>query len=203
MRRHGLGGPSGRLVYHGGRLRAFLIGLFLSWGAMNFIALVLEHRTGMLLDPWNQYKAFYWGDSICLPGIVLMIWCMGWYMPMGKNLTHKNWWHAACFAGGLAYGVAFHFWEASTHFYTYGQDNSPTKLYHDFVVFPLYIYITFSAGWPAFFRSRVGWKPRLVALGLLAAYICLNVWDNFPKPTGQHVNYSWSGHMHFLLQFFS
>lgn len=190
MRSQGLCGPSGRLVYGGGWLRAWLIGLCLSWGAMNLIALAIERRTEMLLHPGGQYKALYFGDLICLPAVTAAIWYLGQNMRV-PNWSQKRWWHAACFAFGLAYGIWWHFVDRSSHFYTNSQMWSPTKLYHDFVVFPLYIYILVSGGIPALVWSRRGWKARVVIVVLLAAYAGLNYYDAVHRPHHGHENFNW------------
>ena len=190
----GLGGWSGRIVYGHGWKRALLIGVFLSYGAIHILAALLEHRS--MTDPSGQYKAFYYGDLFCLPGIVLAIWYLGKHLPPGPNLSHRAWWHAFCFVGGLVAGISLHLLDAASHFFTRSMMYSPTKLYHDFVVFPCYIYIIFSAGVPALGRpkswAREGWQARLVILVLTAIFFGLNVWDNYHRPHGGQVNYNWS-----------
>jgi hypothetical protein len=188
----GLGGPSGRRVYGGSWRRALAIGLFLSWGATNLIALTIERRTETLLHPGGQYKAFYYGDLICLPGVVLAIWYLGQDMSRVPNWSHSRLWHAFWFAFGLAYGIWWHLVDGHSHFYTRSQMNSPTKLYHDFVVFPLYIYILTSAGFPAVIWSRRGWKARAVIAVLLAGFALLNYYDSIHRPHHAHVNFNWS-----------
>jgi hypothetical protein len=190
----GLGGISGRIIYGHSWKRALLIGILLSYGAVHFLAAVLEHRS--MMNPSGQYKAFYYGDLVCLPGIVVAVWYLGQHMPPGPNLSHRVWWHAVWFAAGLAAGVYLHLMDGASHFYTRSMMYSPTKLYHDFVVFPLYIYLLFSAGLPAFamseWRSKRGLQVRLVVLVLAAAFIGLNVWDNYHRPHSGQVNYNWS-----------
>ena len=195
MSRPGLGGPSGRIVYGGSKWRALLIGLILSWGATNLIALLVESRTEMLLHPSGQYKAFYYGDLICLPGAVLAIWYLGRSKSRVPNLSHKWWWHSFWFGFGLAYGIWWHRVDAHSGFYTRSQMLSPTKLYHDFVVFPLYIYILTSAGIPAFGwpkEWKQGWKWRVVLVVLLAAFGALNYYDALHRPRHGHINFDWS-----------
>jgi len=191
VRSRGLGGPSGRLVYGGRWQRALIIGVCLSWVAMNIIALTVERRTEMLLHPGGQYKAFYFGDSLCLPGIVLGIWLLGRQMPV-PNLTYKRWWHVLWFGIGVAAGVSLHLLDAASHFYTRSMMSSPTKLYHDFVVFPLYIYITFPLAIPALIKSRAGVWPRVVVVGLFVIFLGLNYYDGIHRPHHGHINFDWS-----------
>jgi hypothetical protein len=196
VRSQGLGGPSGRLVYGGGWFRAWFIGLFLAWGAMNFIAWAIERRTEMLLHPGGQYKALYYGASLCLPVVVVGIWYLGQNMSRVPNLSNKWLWHVVCFAFGLAYGIWWHLVkEPSYHFYTRSQMWSPTKLYNDFVVFPLYIYILASAGIPALMWSRWskrGWLVRAVIVVLLVVFALLNHYDALHRPHHGHINFNWS-----------
>ena len=189
MRPSGLGGFSGRRVFGHSWQWTLFAALLLSWGMMNIIAAAIEHRT-LLLDPSGEYKAFYYGDLICLPAMALAIWYLGHYMPT-PNLSEKAWWHWLCFLAGIGFGLGLHLWEASNHVYTRSQDFSPTKLYHDFVVFPCYIYILASAGLPVAFRSKGGWKAKLVLWGFFAAFLLLNLYDNFHKPHHMHINFNW------------
>jgi hypothetical protein len=202
--RSGLGGPSGRWVYGGSWQRALAIGVLLSWGAMNLIAFLIERRTEMLLHPGGQYKAFYFGDSICLPGIVWGIWYLGRRMPepssthrrWWNDLTHQRWWHVLWFAAGLAYGITWHWIDARSHFYTRSQEQSPTKLYHDFVVFPLYIYITFPQAIPALFKSKAGLRWKLLVVVLFLVFLGLNAYDGNHRPHHGHENFNWSRFWH-------
>jgi hypothetical protein len=186
----GLEGPSS-WVYRGSWLRAWLFALFLSWGTMNLIALLVERRTEMLFHPGGQYKALYYGDSICLPGVAVAIWYLGRYMSGRPGWWHERLWHCLCFGFGLAYGIWWHRVDAHSHFYTRSQMWSPTKLYHDYVVFPLYIYILVSAGIPAMAWSKRGWKARVVIVVLLAAYALLNYYDAVHRPHHGHENFNW------------
>jgi len=188
--RSSLGGLSGRLVYGGGWLRALLIALCLSWGAMNLIALVIERRT-LLLHPDREYTAFYYGDSLCLPAITLMIWYLGRHTLKSPNLSQKRWWHWACFVLGVAGGITIHVNDSFSRFYTRSQMYSPTKLYHDFVVVPCYTYILFSAGIPVIFQSKGGirWRLAIVVIGLV--FYGLNFYDMYHRKHDMHINFDW------------
>lgn len=157
---------------------------------MNIIAITIEHRT-FLLNPSGEYKAFYYGDLVCLPAMALAIWYLGHYMPR-PNLSEKAWWHWLCLIVSIGLGVGLHLSEAANHVYTRSQDYSPTKLYHDFIVFPCYIYLLASAGIPAAFQSKGGWKAKAVLWGFFAVFLLLNLYDNYYRPHHMHVNYDWS-----------
>jgi hypothetical protein len=157
---------------------------------MNLIALLIEHRTEMLLHPSGQYKALYYGASICLPGVAVAIWYLGRAMK-SPNWSQRMWWHVTCFTFGLAYGIWWHSVDAHSHFYTRSQMWSPTKLYNDFVVFPLYIYLLASAGIPAMIWSKRGWKARAITVVLLAAFALLNYYDAVHRPHHGHENFDW------------
>jgi hypothetical protein len=68
---------------------------------------------------------------------------------------------------------------------------SPTKLYHDFVVFPLYTYILASAGIPVVWKSSGGWNPRLVGLLIVLVFAGLVVYDQVHFPSRPGINYDW------------
>jgi hypothetical protein len=101
-----LGGFSGKWVYGGSWERALAIAVGLSWGMMNVIAVVFERRT--LLNPRGQFLAFYWGDLLCLPGLVLVIWYLGRRMPKEPNWTDRPKWHRLCLAIGVLIGIGMH-----------------------------------------------------------------------------------------------
>jgi hypothetical protein len=159
---------------------------------MNIIAAVLEHRT-LLLDPGGEYKAFYYGDLICLPALAVAIWYFGRDMPR-PNLSERTWWHWASLLAGVGLGLYIHLTEAANHVYTRSQDFSPTKLYHDFVVFPCYTYILASAGIPVLFQAKGGWKGwgvKVALLGCFAVFLWLNYYDSRHKPHHMHINFDW------------
>jgi hypothetical protein len=154
---------------------------------MNIIAAVLEHRT-LLLDPGGEYKAFYYGDLICLPALAVAIWYFGRDMPR-PNLSERTWWHWASLLAGVGLGLYIHLTEAANHVYTRSQDFSPTKMYHDFVVFPCYTYLLASAGVPVLMKTS--WKGRAVLLGIFAVFLWLNYYDSRHRPHHMHVNFNW------------
>ncbi len=182
-----IGGVSGWAVYGRSWGFALFVAVMISWGMMNIIALVLERRT--LLNPTNQFKAFYLGDLICLPGLVLVLHFLSHRVSSSHHWWQRSIWHVACLLIGIAVGLVFHHMEQAS--YSLPQLNSPTKLWHDIVVFPAFIYLLFSAA-PVLFYASGGYVPRLAAIALIVVFIALNAYDGSHRVTGAHVDYNWS-----------
>ncbi len=184
----GIGGPAS-FVYGGSWLRAILLALLLSWGMMNIIARLVEHRS--MLTPYGQYKSFWFGDLICLPGIVLAIWYLGRHMHESSNLTRSWGWNILCLAAGLTSGIVLHLMDADSSKYSESMMRSPTKLYHDFVVMTLFVYIIFVAGLPAMYHTWHMVWPYVVIAVFAATFFWLLSYDGKHVPTKAHVDYLW------------
>jgi hypothetical protein len=191
MRSQGLGGPSGRWVYGGGWFRAWAMVIAPTWIAINIIAGAVERRT-IFSHLGEQYKALVFGDSICLPAIAFVVWYLGQAMSERPGWWSEVPWHIVCAAAAMITGICFHWWDTTTHFYTRSQTNSPTKLYHDFILLPWFVYTLVSGGIPALRWSKRGWKWRLLIFAILAAYIWLNYYDSLDRPTHGQINFDWS-----------
>jgi FtsH-binding integral membrane protein len=182
--------------YDHGWLAAALITAAVSWGAMNIIALVFERR---VLWPSEQYAAFYWGDLIGLSGAAAAITYMARWLPAGHQWYHSVLWHGVVlwvsFVGGAIY------WVMEKPNYTHAQLFSPTKLYHNWVIYGLVGYWLISAGIPVLMysgRSLIrnqdlgAIAATLVLVGFLAFYGWTNVYDASHKKPNAHVEFDWS-----------
>jgi hypothetical protein len=161
-------------IFDHGMFLAWLGAVMASWGMMNLLAITLERR---VLIPSQQYQSFYKGDLVGLPVIVAMIQPMLGQLPSGHHWYQSALWHWLAVVVGAVVGVAFMAMEYQSGIYTKAQLFSPLKLYHNLIVFPLFIYWVFAAGVPALIYSSLGvrgvlehgWQPTLLLVGLLAA----------------------------------
>ena len=142
-------------IFDHGFAAALAWGILASFGAMNILAVVLEHR---VLIPNQQYASFYKGDLLGLPVMIGSIASMAVGIAAGVYWFQGTWWHVTWLSIGLAVGVGFMLMEYSAHAYTIHQMLSPTKLYHNLVVFPLMVYWVCANGIPTLIYSENG--PR-------------------------------------------
>lgn len=179
----------GRRVFSRGPVFAFVVALCVSWIPMQLIARLLEQRS--MLSPSEQFQSFYWGDLILLPlalaGLTVLAKDMpttGWHSGTG--------WQATAVLIGIAVGVGFHLIDQGN--YTAMALNSPTKLWHDIVAFPVLTYLLVLQS-PALVYSRSGSKTVkavLIAICLVSfGYLAL-IYDAKHPGTDAHRDYDWN-----------
>lgn len=116
------------------------------------LAVLLEGRSlGSVLNPRTQSWAFLFGDFIFLPLAAALL-ALAWGYIVMPDLRDTRWiaWIAGSTLLGLAAGAAFHWMDAKTY-RAHGAGlalDSPTKLAHDFVSYPVLFGGLFCVGVP-------------------------------------------------------
>jgi len=103
------------------------------------LAFTLEGRPlSALFDVRHQGWSFMFGDTFVLT-TALALCAVGWaHVPEDSMFRSPNWVLIALFLG-MAAGFAFHAWDGSNYIHDGAGMvlNSPTKLAHDFVAYPV------------------------------------------------------------------
>ncbi|MEX0748543.1 MAG: hypothetical protein WD467_00470 [Candidatus Saccharimonadales bacterium] len=172
------------LAYQFGPVVAFGVALGISWIPMQLIARLFEHRS--LWPPRSQYRSFFWGDLLLLPGIAACIALAVNRLPAGDHWFHQRWWNLFSLLVGVIAGLIFH--EADRDNYSSRELNSPTKLWHDWFVYPVFTYYLLSRA-PALFERVNG--ITVLAIALLAGWLYLGLTDGKRDYPYAHVGYHW------------
>ncbi len=166
------------------------IGLFvLSPVMMALVRLCVERnrKVAAMFDLETQAWGFVIGDTLVLTLVAIAL-TRGW-QSVGPTSPYQGWdWFWVAYAGGLVVSAGFRYmldrpryekFDAMRQFY------SPTKLWHDFAVFPAVVGLMIWA-----------WVPQLdvwnfhtsIALIMLVLFMALNGRDAYRKvdPKGQH-----------------
>ena len=148
-------------VFSHGLFVTIVASLMISLGSMNVVAWILEG--GLMLPVKEQYYAFVFGDSLCLPTIIAALYLMRQHQH-GPTLADNGWWKFAWMAIGIVSGLIWQLiMEPSNktptgeYFYSDGQLHSPTHLWHSLFVIPVFIYVLGSQ-LPLLFTSSWGLK---------------------------------------------
>jgi hypothetical protein len=148
----------------------------------------MEHRW---LPGWaHQSWAFLFGDAIFLP-LALAATALAWRQLPTKSWHRSWWWLAISIIVGVAISAKFHHDEAGV--YPPLQLQSPTKLFHDLVAYPVFVAALWATAWPVvtshLWKSR--WVlPALIVFGLLMWGACS--WgDTLHQLSGLHIGWDW------------
>ncbi|MEU9096545.1 hypothetical protein [Streptomyces sp. NPDC048361] len=169
---------------------ALLASFAVSPGVPALLALVLERR---LLRPRHEFTAFLYGDPAlavsCAAGVLLA-------GSPGASVPVAGWPAVAMMVLPPAFGV----WQARSELraglYTWAQLLSPTKLWHQVVVYPLMTYLvggallrglTSGIGGPA---GPARWAVLAVMAGGFLFWMAANVHDR-RRPRVGHPPYDW------------
>lgn len=178
-------------IRNGAWLTAALAAFVTSPTVLLVLAGTAERRSGWgLIDFSRQSWAVLIGDTFALPVAAAVV-ALGWRR-FGDTLTQWQWSRGRGFlfvAVGVTAGVLFHWWDVTANYIPAGAGmaaNSPTKLWHDLVAYP----VLFGALWyglvPIVFRHRAGWyRWVIVVCGLV--WLGLVVRDTF----WGHLDPSW------------
>ncbi len=174
------------LVYRHGVIVTGIAALGISWLSMQLFAGIWEERT--LWPPSSQFAGFFWGDLIGLPGIAIAL-CLMRQHHDGDTLADHLWWRAIWLAVGLIVGLGFHAMEAGGTFYSTSQLHSPTKLWHDLFVIPMFVYF-FVTQLPLLKSASVATVAILAVSFAFWAGLTF-IYDGQHMKSTAHVNYDW------------
>jgi hypothetical protein len=167
-----------------GDMVALLASLVVASGAMLLLGLVLERRW---LRPKQMSLAFTIGDPALAVAIASGVRAMGPHQPCGVIGSH---WQMAVALTWLIFGLWQWRGEVSSKTYTLRQALSPTKIWHQLIIYP----------------ALGTWSFVAIAGGLLSArrnapavavmIVCLAIWigtyvHNVRHPRLGHPPYSW------------
>lgn len=167
-----------------GAIAALLASLFVACGAMLLLGLVLERR---LLRPRDIPLACTIGDPVLAVSICLGVQIMGKHQPCGVigptgQFTAAGLW--------LLFGLLQWRAEVRAGFYTRRQALSPTKIWHQLVIYPTvgtWAFVAIIGGLMNAWRTPF---PALIMILGLAIWT-VTVLHNFRHPRLGHPPYHW------------
>lgn len=174
-------------AYEYGPIRSFVMALTISWVPMQLIARTLERR--WLWPPSSQFTSFFWGDSVLLPGIVVMIAMMFQRLPEGNYWFQNRTWLLVCALIGLIGGLVFHSMDSD---YSQAQLNSPAKLFHDLVAVPVFTYYLLSGAPALLYARNLDVIISLSAVAVFIAFLYLVRTDDPSRKDTAHIDYDWA-----------
>ncbi len=119
-------------AFNRGPLITVVAMLFASTVPMVLTQMLIEHRPPAL-DPSRQSWAFLFGDAFFLPLAGAMIALMARYND--SSFVFKWWWQVTAVICGLIVGIGFRLMDKPN--YSMLQYNSPSKIVHEFISFPV------------------------------------------------------------------
>lgn len=166
-----------------------LVPLVVSYGGALFVRWHLEDQSvRSMFDHGDQSWAFLIGDSLALPVAMLMIgFARSDVKPNGFWLEWN--WFLISAGAGLLSGIIFRLADRK-RYQRFGAARtlaSPTKIWHDFVTYPVLFGVMVWAGVPLLIPEYWFWST-VVALAAIIVWIGLGICDAIRdiNPLGQH-----------------
>ena len=192
-------------VFGHGLFMTIVVSLMISIGSMNIVAWLLEG--GLMLPVKDQFYAFVFGDSFCLPTIIAALYLMRQHQ-QSSTLADNGWWKFVWMVIGIMSGL---FWQLvlepnnktadGEYFYSDGQLHSPTHLWHSLFVIPVFIYVLGSQ-LPLLFTSTWGLRgltnslaasiPVLMILAAATAFFFIVNYDGDNTKPNANVAIDWA-----------
>ncbi len=147
------------------------------------VAAALERR---LFDIRHEFVALTLGDPLLAVSVALGAWLVRGRVPSGPAGLPFG---IASMAGCLSFGLLQWRAEVRSGFYTRAQAFSPTKIWHQLVVYPVLGYWV----WTADMGGLVGPGPvaaKAAIVGCVAAWLLANAYDRRHPKLG-HPPYDW------------
>lgn len=121
-----------------------------------------------LFDPKTQSWSFLFGDTFLFALFVLPVVVVGHRRIDAHNWYHSGWWIVGCLIIGFVAGYAFHTIDGGNYAKAGAELalNSPTKLAHDFVAYPVLLGGLLCLGIPVLLYE-FKWLGVLGIVGLL------------------------------------
>ncbi|MCD9904509.1 hypothetical protein LUR56_39500 [Streptomyces sp. MT29] len=174
-------------VLEHGPVWACLAAFAVSPGVPALLALVLERR---LLRPRYEFSAFLYGDPALAVSCAAGVWLAG---SPGGAVPVTGWPAVAMIVLPLVFGLWQGRGEVRAGLYTREQVLSPTKIWHQAVVYPLLTYLVGSAllrGMTSGAGGLLRWTALTVMVGCFLFWVAANIHDRRHPRTG-HPPYDW------------
>jgi hypothetical protein len=113
-----------------------VVSLAISWISLQLIMLWLYGAETWL--PGRHTAIFFWGDSVCLPAIAVGFVALRRITRTERPWADRRGWKIAAAVLALTIATAFHWHEVTT--WQLWRLHEFKKIYHDFVVYPLFCY---------------------------------------------------------------
>lgn len=154
----------------------WIAALLISWVPVQVLAFVFEGRRMWL--PGEHSAVFFWGDSVLLPltAVCLAVMRREWireHPPGSVPRADTVAWRVVAGAVAIAIAVAYRANESWT--WTQAELSAPSKLWHDWFVYPVFAYFLASQ---LPFLWQVRWRGRRLvqAAGIAGAVVGLAGW---------------------------
>ncbi len=178
---------TGTLLIRSGSGWVFMIPIVISPIMMVVVRLALE--PGFPLFEGKQSLAYLVGDSAALP-LALWATAMSWRIIGQEDGFHLRWWWLlVAIAAGVLITYGWHtFMDAPAYIKADAVDRlgAPTKLWHDYVVYPSLATLLVWGGVPAVFKDFGGYGRWVLAGGVL--WGCLGILDGFRGLDPRHMH---------------
>jgi hypothetical protein len=150
------------------------------------IARLLERRW---LMPCEQFTAVTYGDPLLAVAVGVGTWLSGPRLPSGLTDPRAG---LATLAGWLAFGLAQWRGELRRGYYTWAQAAAPTKLWHQFVIYPVMGYWVWTASIDGLLSADgiAGSARKALLLALVGAWAATNIYDRSHPKLG-HPPFDW------------
>lgn len=164
-------------VYERPLPQVWLAALLISWVPVQALAFAFEGRRMWL--PGEHSAVFFWGDSVLLPLVAVCLALMrrAWHRQHADGgevpLADTRAWRIAVGAIAIAIAVAYRANEAWT--WTQAELSAPSKLWHDWFVYPVFAYFL-ATQLPFAWQVRWGGKRALQAAAFAGVAFGLAGW---------------------------
>ena len=158
-------------------LIVFLVSMLVSPIGLALVVMLVERRPFVLTD---QYMAFLVGD-------VLLAAAAGAGFSAADNRPLWSWWLLVPLITGVIFGRWQTGHEVAKGVYSYGEAYSPSKLYHQFVCYPILATLLCRS----LYFARDHWAAITVVVVLIVIWGAANVWD-WSHPKSPHQDFDWS-----------
>lgn len=178
-------------LYDKGPIAVLLVAIAISAVMMQLVAHCYEAR--WMWPPRAQFRAFIYGDTIFLPLTALSLAVVYQNGDGDTGLVERGWWHGALIIVIVLLAAASRMKEEGDSFYSSRQMNSPTKLWHDLVVIPVFAMLLLYP-LPEFLTASFSVWHLIAVLGFAVWLGLLIEPTNSPKCRTAHIDYDWENH---------
>jgi hypothetical protein len=144
------------------------------WAATTMIALDFGLVSALMylegLPPWDRehYRAFIWNDTIFLPAYLALAAHALKRAPAGSHFYTRPWWHMMLLLLAFLLSLLIETASLWSGQYSFGQQLSPSKLWHT-LVFGIVGYWIACSAWPVLVTDKPRWLTIAMLLVLAGA----------------------------------